>query len=46
MRISDAVLCKRKSLPQFVLFELGFNNVEIIPNEHGLPERKKYPADR
>lgn len=41
MRISDAVLCKRKSLPQFVLFELRFNNVKIMPNERGLPEREK-----
>lgn len=41
------LLCKRKILPQFVLFELCFNNVKILPNEHGLPEReKKNPADR
>jgi hypothetical protein len=34
-----------KSLPQFVLFELCFNNVKIISNGCGLPEKGKNPAD-
>lgn len=38
---SCSYFVSKKSLSQFVLFELCFNNVKILPNEHGLPERKK-----